>query len=87
MTREEAIVILENEAEYLYEDDMPYNREAFKMAVDALMSEPIVHCEDCRHHEDEELGMVWCPYIVGSWVENDFYCANGERGKEEKNDD
>lgn len=36
MTREEAIVILENEAEYLYEDDMPYNREAFKMAVDAL---------------------------------------------------
>lgn len=85
MTREEAIVILEDEAEYLYGDDMPYNREAFKMAVDALMSEPIVHCEDCKYHEDEELGMVWCPYIVGSWVENDFYCANGEE-KEADND-
>ena len=38
MTREEAIVILENEAEYLYGDDMPYNREAFKMAIKALQA-------------------------------------------------
>lgn len=39
----------------------------------------LVRCKDCKYHEDEELGMVWCPYFIGSWVENDFYCAIGER--------
>lgn len=23
---------------------------------------PVVRCEDCKHHEDEQPGMVWCPY-------------------------
>ena len=36
MTREEAIAILEDESYVLYEDDSPYNRQAFDMAVDAL---------------------------------------------------
>lgn len=36
MTREEAIAILEDEAYMLYEDDSPYNRQAFDMAVEAL---------------------------------------------------
>lgn len=36
MTKEEAIVILEEEAEFLYQDDRPYNREAFDMAIEAL---------------------------------------------------
>lgn len=39
MTREEAIQVLEEEAEYLYQDDRPYNREAFDMAVEALSAE------------------------------------------------
>lgn len=47
--------------------------------------ESIVHCKDCKYHEDEELGMVWCPFFIGSWVENDFYCANGEE-READND-
>ena len=42
MTREEAIAILEEEAEYLYQDDEPYNREAFRMAIQALSQEPTV---------------------------------------------
>lgn len=42
-----------------------------------------VRCIDCKHHEDEEPGMVYCPHIIGGWVTNDFFCAAGER----KNDD
>ena len=36
MTNEEAITIIEEEAEYLYGDDKPYNRQAFDMAIEAL---------------------------------------------------
>ena len=36
MTRAEAIEILKDDAYVLYEDDSPYNRQAFDMAVDAL---------------------------------------------------
>lgn len=44
--------------------------------VDAV---PVVRCKDCYRHEDEEPGMVWCPYVVGSWVPNNWYCADGKR--------
>lgn len=40
MTREEAVAILESEVEYLYSQDEPYNREAFRMAIEALKAEP-----------------------------------------------
>ena len=36
MTNGEAAAILESEAEYLYSQDEPYNRQAFKMAIEAL---------------------------------------------------
>lgn len=36
MTREEAIKILEEEAEFLYGGDEPYNKIAFDMAIKAL---------------------------------------------------
>lgn len=49
MTREEAIAILGEEAEYLYQDDEPYNREAFRMAIKALSQEP---CEDAISRKD-----------------------------------
>lgn len=41
-----------------------------------------VLCRDCKHHEDEEVGMVYCPNIVGGWVREDFYCGNGKRKDE-----
>ena len=44
--------------------------------VDAVQ---VVRCKDCKHHEDEEMGMVYCTHIVGSWVAEDFFCADGER--------
>ena len=39
MTREEAIKILEEEAEFLYGGDEPYNKTAFDMAIEALQNE------------------------------------------------
>ena len=39
----------------------------------------LVRCKDCKYHEDEEPGMVYCPQFVGGWVENDFFCADGEK--------
>lgn len=46
----------------------------------------VVRCKDCKFHEDEELGMVYCPYAIG-WVEENWFCAGGERivGLENKN--
>ena len=37
MTNEEAIKILEEEAEFLYGGDEPYNKMAFDMAIEALL--------------------------------------------------
>lgn len=39
----------------------------------------VVRCRDCKHHEDESPGMVYCPDQVGGWVSDDFFCADGER--------
>lgn len=39
----------------------------------------VVRCRDCKHHEDESPGMVYCPNQVGGWVCEDFFCADGER--------
>lgn len=44
--------------------------------IDAV---PVVRCAECRWHEDEQPGMVYCPATVGGWVENDWYCKGGER--------
>ena len=43
--------------------------------VDAV---PVVRCKDCRYHEDEQPGMVYCPATVGGWVEDDWFCKGGE---------
>ena len=41
MTREEAILILEEEAEFLYGGDEPYNKIAFDMAIEALSNDTV----------------------------------------------
>ena len=40
---------------------------------------PVVRCKDCKHHEDEEIGMVYCPNAFGGWVGENWFCADGER--------
>lgn len=39
----------------------------------------ITHCKNCKHHQDEEPGMVYCPGVIGGWVGEDWHCADGER--------
>lgn len=43
----------------------------------------VVRCIHCKHHEDEQPGMVYCPHFVGSWVLDDFFCANGVKREDE----
>lgn len=40
---------------------------------------PVVRCRECKHHEDEEIGIVYCPNAIGGWVGEDWFCADGER--------
>ena len=40
---------------------------------------PVVRCKDCKYHEDEEIGMVYCPNALGGWVAENWFCADGER--------
>ena len=44
--------------------------------IDAV---PVVRCRECKHHEDEEIGMVYCPNMIGGWVVENWFCADGER--------
>ena len=44
--------------------------------IDAV---PVVRCLECKHHEDEEIGMVYCPNALGGWVAENWFCADGER--------
>ena len=43
--------------------------------VDAV---EVVRCRECKYHEEEGIEMVYCPNMIG-WVENEWFCANGER--------
>lgn len=49
-----------------------------KLTEDGSIVE-VVRCKDCKCQEDAGPGMVYCPYIVGGWVSEDFFCADGER--------
>ena len=44
--------------------------------VDAV---EVVRCRECKYHEEEEIEMVYCPNMIGGWVENEWFCANGKR--------
>lgn len=48
--------------------------------IDAV---PVVRCKDCKWHEQEQPGMVYCPATVGGWVEDDWFCKGGEREDDE----
>lgn len=40
--------------------------KSYHMAKDAptVDAVPVVRCRECKHHEDEEPGMVYCPHIA-----------------------
>lgn len=64
----------------LYDDRKQYDKGYSDGYAKA--KEDIVLCKDCKHHDDEEVGMVYCPNIVGGWVREDFYCGDGKRKDE-----
>lgn len=43
--------------------------------VDAV---EVVRCRECKYHEEEGIEMVYCPNMIGGWVENEWFCANGK---------
>ena len=44
----------------------------------------IIRCKDCKHHQDEEPGMVYCPNMLGGWIDNNFFCGWAERKESEE---
>lgn len=64
-----------------------FSRDELKPIIDdapTVEAEPIVRCKDCKNHKDEEPEMVYCPNVVGCWVPNNWFCADGERKDEEE---
>ena len=57
---------------------LSYDRDQYYKGYADRDSE-IVRCKECKHHEDENPGMVYCPIQVGGWVSEDFFCKWGER--------
>ncbi len=39
----------------------------------------VVRCRECKYREREEPGMVYCPNTVGGWVDENWFCAGGEK--------
>lgn len=42
----------------------------------------VVRCKDCKHHDGEKPGQVYCPDIIEGWISEYFFCAGGERREE-----
>ena len=66
-----------------YVNDNPYIADwRFDEMIEKLPADdvaPVVRCRECKHHEDEEIGMVYCPNAFGGWVRENWFCADGER--------
>lgn len=62
--------------------DEPLHFEVWAKPISALPTcdvVEVVRCRDCRYHEDEEVGMVYCATPVGGWVNDNWFCADGEK--------
>ena len=72
-------------AKQTYTADLFDTEEDFERVNDIFDYAPTVEavvvtrCKDCKCHEDEEIGIVYCPNIIGGWVRENWFCADGER--------
>ena len=57
-----------------------YSEDGITIKLDVT---ELIKCRDCRWHEREQPGMVYCPNTVGNWVEDDWYCKGGERREDD----
>ena len=69
------------EKDKAYKIVLRYGSYAASAKIADLPSIDLVRCGECKHHEGEEPGMVYCPKIVGSWVSENGFCADGERSE------
>ena len=76
MSNEEAILVLQNDAYVLYEDDMPYDRQAYYMAIKALEEKRIkTNADRIRSMTDEKLAEWFAGHdagIVANVLNNDY---------------
>ena len=74
MTREEAIAMIEDDKKRHHDELSGSYRAALTMAIEALVQEPIIHCEDCKHH-----GTSNCPMWGDDTTEDYMWCCDGEK--------
>lgn len=56
--------------------------EAVAQVIDILPAADVVkvvRCRECKHRKDEQPSMVYCPCMVGGWVDENWFCAGGEK--------
>ena len=74
---DDAQCISDGEYSYVCTEDIKLSKLP---TVDAVQ---VTRCIDCKQSTkvDGMIGLVWCDKLarVGTWVENDFFCADGER--------
>ena len=54
-------------------------RESIKELPSEQPTVDVVRCKDCKHHDEGKSGAIYCPILVGGFVREDFFCADGER--------
>lgn len=69
----------------LYDDRKQYDKGHSDGYAQARKD--IGQCKDCKYHKEEIVGMVYCPNIVGGWVDNNFYCGYYSYGEVENEAD
>ena len=66
--------------EYIVEPgDALYNENTGKAVFNLIVNGELTRCKDCKYKEAEENGMVYCSIPTGGWVDEDWFCADGER--------
>ena len=74
MTKQEAIKILRNTAWLGTNEDREKTEQAVEVISKALEQEPIIRCEDCKHH-----GTSNCPMWGDDTTEDYMWCCDGEK--------
>lgn len=71
---------------YFYEHMDDAHMTAAKNALDdmpTIDAVEVVRCKDCKHHTEEDLGMVYCPHVIGGWESMFHFCSHGERREDD----
>lgn len=74
MTRQEAIAMIEDDKKKHHDELSGRYRAALTMAIEALEQEPIIRCEDCKHH-----GTSNCSMWGDDTTEDYMWCCDGAR--------